>query len=223
MPLSLREALATVPDPRSLHGRRFPLHAVLCLAVLGILAGRQTLKAILELQENFGEDLPLALGFPRKRFPVEITVSRILAAVEPSSLEAALSAWVLPRLPAEQARIIAIDGKTLRGSRDGFLPGHHLVAAYAADAQAVLAQLRVDSKTNEHKAALRLLGMLPLKDAIVTGDAAFCQRDVAKAITQAGGDYVLTVKANQPGLEIDIGAGFGYEEAARSIAAAFSP
>lgn len=223
MSLSLREALAAVPDPRSRHGRRFPLHAVLCLATLGILAGRQTLKAILELQANFGEDLPLALGFPRKRLPAEITVSRILAAVDPCALEAALSAWVLPRLSPEQTRIIAIDGKTLRGSRDGLLPGHHLVAAYAADAQAVLAQLRVDSKTNEHKAALRLLGMLPLKDAIVTGDAAFCQRDVAKAITQAGGDYVLTVKANQPTLEIDIGAGFGYEEAARSIAAAFSP
>jgi hypothetical protein len=199
------------------------LHAVLCLVALGILAGRQTLKAILELQKNFGKDLPLALGFLRKRFPSEITVSRILAALDPPALEAALSAWVLPRLSPEQTQVLAIDGKTLRGSRDGLLPGHHLVAAYAADAQAVLAQLRVDSKTNEHKAALELLGMLPLKGTIVTGDAAFCQRDVAALVHEAGGDYVLTVKANQPTLEIDIGAGLGYEEAARSIAAAFSP
>lgn len=223
MSSSLRDALAAVPDPRSPQGCRFPLHAVLCLAALGILAGRQTLKAILELQENFGQRLPLALGFPRARFPSEITVSRILAAVDPTALEAALSAWVLPRLSPEQARIVAIDGKALRGSRDGLLPGHHLVAAYAADARAVLAQLRVDSKTNEHKAALRLLGLLPLEGVVVTGDAMFCQRDVAEAVTDAGGDYVLTVKENQPGLKTDIGAGFGYEEAARSIAAAFSP
>jgi len=220
---SLRDALAAVPDPRSRRGRRFPLHAVLCLVVLGLLAGRQSLKAILELRKNFGEDLPLALGFPRKRLPAEVTLSRILASLDPAALEAALSAWVLPRLSPEQARVLTIDGKTLRGSRDGLLPGHHLVAAYAPAAGAVLAQLRVDSKTNEHKAALELLGLLPLKGAIVTGDAAFCQRDVAAAITEAGGDYVLTVKENQPGLKTDIGAGFGYEEAARSIAAAFSP
>jgi hypothetical protein len=130
---------------------------------------------------------------------------------------------VTSRLTAEQARALALDGKTLRGSRDGLLPGCHLLAAYAADAKAVLAQMRVDAKTNEHKAALRLLGLLPLEGTVVTGDAAFCQRDVAEAVTAAGGDYVLTVKANQPGLAADVGAGFGHEAAARSIAAAFSP
>ena len=58
----------------------------------------------------------------------------------------------------EVGEALAVDGKALRGSRDGLLPGHHLLAAYAQDAQAVLAQLRVDAKTNEHKAALQLLG-----------------------------------------------------------------
>ena len=223
MAVSLREALAAVPDPRGRRGRRFPLIPCLCLVALGLLAGRLTLKAILELRANFGDELPLALGFPRYRFPSEAALSRLLARLDPVALEAALTAWILPRLSAEQAATLAIDGKALKGSRDGEVPGHHLVEAYAPAAEAVLAQIRVDSKTNEHKAALDLLGILPLKGAVVTGDAMFCQRDVAEKVTAAGGDYVLTVKANQPGLETDIGAGFAYEAAARSLAAAISP
>jgi DDE family transposase len=221
MPPSLYEALAAIPDPRSRRGRRFPLVPCLCLVALGLLIGRQSLAAILQLHEDFGDGLPLALGFPRARFPSADALSALLARLDPDAVEAALAAWVLPRLPRPGA--IAIDGKTLRGSRDGAVPGHHLISAYAPAAKAVLAQMRVDAKTNEHKAALRLLGLLPLSGQVVTGDAMFCQRDVATAIIDAGGDYVLTVKANQPGLETDIAAGFGFEEAARSIAAAFSP
>jgi predicted transposase YbfD/YdcC len=62
----------------------------------------------------------------------------------------------------------------------------------------VLAQLRVEATTNEHKAALRLLGVLPLAGRVVTGDATFAPRDVAAAGRGAGGDYALTVKGNQP-------------------------
>ncbi|HLJ98188.1 MAG TPA: ISAs1 family transposase, partial [Gemmataceae bacterium] len=96
---------------------------------------------------------------------------------------------------------------TARGSRDGAMPGQHLVAAYSAEAQAVLAQIRVDAKTNEHKAALQLLGILPVKGTIFTGDALFCQRDLCAEIITAGGDYVFTAEDNQPSLGIDISAG----------------
>src|SRR5207302_5550560 len=130
--------------------------------------------------------------------------------------------WVASRLP-EGLTQLSLDGKTLRGSRDGAVPGQHLVAAYAPQAQAVLAQLRVDAKTNEHKAALRLLGILPLAGKVVVGDAIFCQRDVAKGVVDAGGDSVFVAKANQPGLATDVAAGFGFEAAARSVAAAFPP
>src|SRR3954462_12457003 len=101
---------------------------------------------------------------------------------------------------------LAIDGKTARGSRDGDTPGVHLVSAYAPDVKAVLAQLRVDAKTNEHKAALELLGVLPLNDKVVTGDAMFTHRDVCAAVIAGGGDYVLPVKENQPTLSRDIAA-----------------
>jgi hypothetical protein len=137
-------------------------------------------------------------------------------------VEDALSRWIASRL-TPHVEVRSLDGKTLRGSRDGELPGQHLLAAYAPQVQAVLARLRVDAKTNEHKAALQLLGILPVSGKVVLGDALFCQRDIAQAIVDKGGDYVLTVKDNQPSLQIDVAAGFGFEEAARSIAAAFSP
>src|SRR5215469_2086033 len=126
-----------------------------------------------------------------------------------------------PAPPAGRRRTGAVPGAL--GSRAGEVPGQHLVSAYAPQAEAVLGQLRVDAKTNEHKAALRLLGILPLRDKVVIGDAAFCQRDLAREVVAAGGDYVFTVKANQPGLAVDVAAGFGFEAAARSVAAAFSP
>jgi Transposase DDE domain len=163
-----------------------------------------------------------ALGFTRGKTPTKSTLSRTLRRLDAQAVEESLTRWVGPRLPPD-ADHLAIDGKTARGSRDGDLPGQHLVAAYAPQVQAVLAQIKVDSKTNEHKAALRLLGILPVKGRVVTGDALFCQRDFCKEVIDAGGDYLLTVKANQPGLELDIEAGFAFETAARSVAAAFSP
>jgi predicted transposase YbfD/YdcC len=138
------------------------------------------------------------------------------------TLEDALSRWVRSRLPADLEQL-SLDGKTLKGSRDGELPAQHLLSAYAPQVQAVLAQMRVQSTTNEHKAALQLLGLLPLAGKVVVGDAIFCQRDLAEQVVQQGGDYVFVVKDNQRGLETDVAAGFGFEEAARSIAAAFSP
>ena len=221
-PIPLVEAFASIPDPRSRHGRRYPFVPVLCLVTLGLLMGKRTLGSFARLGLDYGPELLLALGFPRGRGPVKSVLSRLLRRINPNALEAALSRWLAPRLN-EDADVFSIDGKTLRGSRDGEVPGVHLVAAYAAQAQAVLAQVRVDAKTNEHKAALELLGILPLKGKIVIGDAAFCQRDLAQQVIDQGGDYVMFAKDNQPGLVIDIQAGFAYEAAAAQQTAAFSP
>jgi len=221
-PLSLPEALADVPDPRSRHGRRYPLTAVLGLVAFGLLLGRRSLEAIAQLGRDYGPPLGHALGFRSARTPAKSTLSRFLRRLDACAVEAALARWVASRLP-DGAGPLSLDGKALRGSRDGEVPGAHLVSAYAPHAQAVLGQLRVDAKANEHKAALRLLGILPLAGAVVVGDAAFCQRDLCRAVVEQGGDYVFIAKGNQKGLEVDVAAGFGFEAAARSVAAAFSP
>jgi DDE_Tnp_1-associated/Transposase DDE domain len=221
-PLTLVEVLAEVPDPRGFHGRIHPLPAVLGLVALALLMGRKSLAGVARFGRQYGFPLAQALGFRRGKTPSLSTLSRTLRRLDAEALEAIFGRWIRSRLDIDP-ELISLDGKTLRGSRDGEIPGQHLVAAYAPAVQAVLAQIRVDAKTNEHKAALQLLGVLPLKNKVVIGDAMFCQRDLAEQVITEGGDYVLFAKDNQPGLEADIKAGFGFETAARSIAAATSP
>jgi len=189
--LSLLEALADVPDPRDPRGLVHPLPAVLALTAVAVLAGLRGPAAIAQLGRDHGPALAHALVF---------------RALDVAALEAALRRWLLARQDQAGWEAIALDGKTLRGSADGDAPAAHLLAAYAPAAAAVLAQLRVDAKTNEHKAALQLLGILPLRGKVVTGDAMFTHRDVAGVITAAGGDYVLAVKDNQPELKAQINA-----------------
>ncbi len=222
-PLSLLDVLAQVPDPRSRHGRRHPLPAILSLAVLAMLSGAKSYQAIAQFGRDKGFALAHALGFTRGKTPTKSTFSVLFRILDVQAFEEVLSRWIASRVPEGQEKPISLDGKTARGSRDGEVPGQHLVAAYCATAQAVLAQIKVDAKTNEHKAALNLLGILPVKGNILTGDALFCQRDLCAAILEAGGDYVFTAKDNQPSLVIDIAAGLAYQEQARRLTAAFSP
>jgi predicted transposase YbfD/YdcC len=89
----------------------------------------------------------------------------------------------------------ALDGKTLRRSHDGQTPAVHLLSAFAPKVQAAIGQLRVDAKTNEHKAALRLLGVRPaLAGKVVTGDAIFCQTEVAEVLEKQGTEQVIRVE-----------------------------
>ena len=220
--LTLADVLADIPDPRSRHGRVHPLGAVLGLVVWGLLLGKRSLSAIARLGRKYGPPLAHALGFRRGKTPAKSTLSEILRDTDAQAVEEGLARGVGSRLPEGVAQL-ARDGKAVRGSRDGELPGQHLLAASAPQAEAVLAQLRVDGKTNEPKAALRLLGILPWAGRGVTGDAMFGQRDLAEKVVGEGGDSVFAVKDNQPGLGTDGAAGFGFAAAARSVAAAFSP
>ncbi len=222
-PVCLLDALAAVPDPRHKHGLRHPLPAVLGLAVLAMLTGCKTYQAIAQFGRDKGFTLAHALGFRRGKTPTKSTYSELFRRLDVVAFEAALGRWLATRLSPEEQDRVAVDGKTLRGSRDGEVPGHHLVAIYAPAASAVLAQVRVDAKTNEHKAALELLGVVGVKDRILTGDALFCQRDVCAAVIAGEGDYVLTVKGNQPSLAADIQAGLSWDDEQRRRAAIFSP
>jgi DDE_Tnp_1-associated/Transposase DDE domain len=222
-PLSLLEELAQIPDPRNRRGIRHPLSAILGLTVLAMLSGCKSYTAIAQFGRDKGAPLAFLLGFRRGKTPTKSRLSTLFRRLDVTAFEAALSRWVASRLDAPDGLHVCIDGKTLRGSKDGDVPGHHLVSAYVPAAQAVLAQLRVDAKTNEHKAALELLGIVPVKGRIFTGDAAFCQRDFCAKVIDGGGDYVLFVKDNQPGLARDIAAGLAFEDEKRRQAAAFPP
>ena len=211
--ISLMELLEGIHDPRRARGKRHPLPALLGLAVVAMLAGMTCYEAIVQYGKERGWEFLKHLGFTTRWGLCKATYSRVFRRIDVADFEARVGEWIQGRLGPDDAPHISIDGKTARGSRDGDTPGVHLVSAYAPDVKAVLAQLRVDAKTNEHKAALELLGVLPIQDKVVTGDAMFTHRDVCAAVLDGGGDYVLPVKENQPTLGRDIAAVFAEPEA----------
>jgi hypothetical protein len=209
---SLMELLEEIPDPRGAKGKRHPLPALLGLAVVAMLAGMTTYEAIAQYGRERGREFLYLLGFTRGRGLCKATYSRVFRRIDVGDFESRVSQWIQGCLREGDARHIAIDGKSARGSRDGNTPANHLVAAYAPDVHATIAQLRVDAKTNEHKAALELLGVLPIKGKVVTGDAALTQRDFCAEIIKEGGEYILPVKENQPTLMANIAAVFAEPE-----------
>ena len=109
---------------------------------------------------------------------------------------------------ADALHTVAIDGKASHGSLAPHAAAVHLLAAMDQHTDCVLRQLRVDARTNEHKAALELLRDLALRGRVVTGDALFCQRDLSRQVVQAGGLYLWKVGDNQPGLKEAIASAF---------------
>jgi DDE_Tnp_1-associated/Transposase DDE domain len=208
-PLPLLEALALVPDPRSRRGRIHPLVSVLGLSVTALLAGCTSLAAVAQFGHDRGNALAFPLGFRRGKTPNASALGKIFRRLNVAAPEAALTTWLTAR--GADTGHLAMDGKTLTGSADGDVPGRHLLAAYATAHQAVVSQLEVARTTNEHKAALRLLGVLPLAGRVITADAMFTHRDVCDTITHGGGDYLLAVKGNQGNLKADLDAEFADE------------
>ncbi len=215
MPKSLLEIFAQIPDPRSRHGRVHGLVPMLSLAVVAILAGHTTLEAIAQFGRDHGPAFAHALGFTRGKTPCKASYSRLFRRLDAALLEELLYQWIVERCP-DCGDHYCLDGKHVNGSHDGETPATHLLALYAPKVDAVIKQIRVDCKTNEHKAALRLLGVLPLAGKTVTGDAMFCQTEVTQTIRAQEGDYVLQVKDNQPTVHARIAEFF-------DAAASFSP
>ncbi len=197
MPKSLVEMFHRVFDPRSRHGSIHDLVPTLSLAVV-ILAGRTSLAGIARFGRDHKAPLAHALGFRRGTTPSLSTFSRLFRRLDVEAFEAVLGQWIVQRCP-DLGDHFALDGKTLRRSHDGDTPAVHRLSAFAPQVQAVIGQLRVDAKTNEHKAALTLLGVLPsLKGKVVTGDAMFCQTEIAEVLEKHEADYILHVKDNRP-------------------------
>ncbi len=198
-PRELMEVLARVVDPRDPRGVRYRLAGVLAVAVCAVLAGADSFAAI----GSFSGDLPASdlarLGIGAA--PEESTLRKLLARLDPDLLDRLLGAFMWTRTAdIDGRRVIALDGKTVRGARTRSGTAPHLVAAFDHRAGAVLGQVAVTAKSNEIPAVRDLLACFDLTDAIVTVDAMHTQTDTAAAITAAGGDYLFTVKNNQPTL-----------------------
>ena len=196
----LLTVLGSVPDPRARRGVRHPLAQLLAIGVGAVVAGARSFAAIGEWATAHAEATPTG-GVGAGRAPDESTFRRVFARVDADALAAVIGAWLWTRTAVRGGRrVIALDGKTIRGARRRDEHAPHLVAALDQASGTVLGQLAVAAKSNEIPAVRTLLAGFDLTDVVVTVDAMHTQHDTAALIVDAGGDYVFTVKTNQPTL-----------------------
>lgn len=203
---SLVERFNALADQRKAKGKRYSLALVLLLTVLAKLSGEDTPYGIAEWARHRSEALVTMLRLKRKTMPCHNTYRRVLAeAVDVDQLQEVTSEYLQQGTSSGTSILIAIDGKTMRGTiPNGESKGVHLLAAYQPDEGVVLMQLEVGSKENEITAAPRLLAALDLRGKVVRGDAMLTQRSLSLQIIEGGGDYLWLVKENQPALLADI-------------------
>ncbi|GIE79386.1 ISAs1 family transposase [Actinoplanes philippinensis] len=198
-------ALADLPDPRARRGIRHRLTVVVVAAICAVIAGSRSYTAIGEWVADVPATTALALGFTPDRLPSEAMIRRLLQALDAQLPTTAISVWLAGRTttgtPPTERRAIAVDGKTIRGSRTAGGTARHVLAACDQTAGMVLASTDVDGKTNEITRFAPLLDQISdLPDAVITADAMHCQREHVDYLAKRGAHWILTVKANQPHL-----------------------
>ncbi|MGH3500003.1 MAG: ISAs1 family transposase [Nocardioidaceae bacterium] len=175
--------------------------AILAVGLAAVLAGARSFTAIGEWGADAGQEVLGEFGVNGLARPDEPTIRRLFARIDADVLDEALGVYLWTRTGlVGSRRIIAIDGKTVRGARTGDEHAPHVVAALDHDAGAVLGQLAVAAQSNEIPCVRELLATFDLAAAVVTLDAMHTQTDTAETITDADGDYVLTIKNNTPTL-----------------------
>jgi len=203
---SLYEHLLKLTDKRKARGKRYSVALVLTLVVLAKLCGEDQPYGIAEWVRERAEALCTLLNLRYRRLPSHNTYRRVLReAIDVDEMQAVLRQFLTQQPGAGQSVLLALDGKTLRGSIPaGEEEAVHLLAAYLPEEGVVLAQVSVGRKENEISVAPRVLAALDLRGKIVRGDALHTQRNLSKQIVEAGGEYVWIVKENQPQLHQDI-------------------
>lgn len=187
-------------DPRR-RSPVYPLLNIVTMTLCAVICGADDFVAIARWsrmkKEWLAKFLDLSAGIPsHDRF------NAVLAAIKPAEFEKCLLSWIVALHDITAGQLVAIDGKTLRRSFDAASSkaAIHMVSAWATANHITLGQVVVDEKSNEITAIPKLLQMLELSGSLVTIDAMGCQTEIAQAIVDAGGDYVLSLKGNQPTL-----------------------
>jgi predicted transposase YbfD/YdcC len=204
-PPGLLAMLAGVADPRHRRGIRHRLAVILALAVCAVLAGARSFTAIAEWAADADQDTLRGLELTGT-VPSESTFRRTLQRLDAGAFDELAGRWAARRTTPGPGgrRVIAVDGKTLRGSGHGSDGSRHLLAALDHAHGVVLGQVEVGAKTNEIPLFTTLLDRLDIQDAVITADALHAQREHARYLARRGAHYVITVKRNQPRLNAQL-------------------
>ncbi len=202
--ISFLQHFESLEDPRIDRHKLHSLSDILLIMLCGSICGAESWRDFSDFGESKIDFLrkltPLKNGIPSKN-----TLNRVFSSINPEHFKSCFNSWIRS-IQRELGDVIAIDGKVLRGSFDtsSDKPAIHMVSAFSTASKLVLAQQKVDDKSNEITAIPKLLEMLVLKGAVVTIDAMGCQKAITKNIIDAGGDYAIAVKGNQKKLHEQI-------------------
>ena len=174
--MTLKEAFASIEDPRNPSGKRYELSSIFNMLFAGLMCGNNSLKRIANWFRTLPKKSAEDLGFPNGR-PSIATLSNILREVPFESIEKATGGCFLDKIPQNH---IAIDGKSLRGTNQDTVPAVHLLSAFVVANQSVIKQVKMEEGENEITAAMRLLSVATIEGGIITGDAIFAQKKFAK-------------------------------------------
>lgn len=181
--LSLLDHISVIRDPRQAWKIEHTLTDIIFLTIAAVIAGAEGWEDI----EDFGEDNLEWLrqyGDFKQGIPVHDTIARVINLISAKQLQRCFTAWMKDCHEVTEGEVIAIDGKTLRGTynKDKRCGAIHMVSAFSAANQVVLGQVKTADKSNEIKAIPELLEMLSLQGCLVTIDAMGCQKDIAEKI-----------------------------------------
>ena len=201
---SIGSYFESLSDPRHTRNRKHLLVDIVVIAVCGILCGSDGPTAIHRWADNRRDWLEQFLSLPNG-IPSRDCIRRLLMALKPEAFQGCFQDWLAHVIQTDNSgpkRLIAIDGKTCRGSHDAAkeLGPLHIVSAWASEEGIALGQVATEAKSNEITAIPELLKQIELKDSLITIDAMGCQKEIARDIVDGGGDFVISLKDNQPKL-----------------------
>jgi predicted transposase YbfD/YdcC len=204
-PVAVTHYFKRLRDPRKNRRKRHLLIDIIVIALCAIIGGANNWQQIATFAKCRHAWLQTFLALPNG-IPSHDTFERVFDCVDPQAFQACFQQWIAALTSDLGLRHIAIDGKALRhsGNKAKNWGPLHLVSAWATECHLSLGQVAVDDKSNEITAIPKLLELLDVHGALVTIDAMGCQKDIAKKIVDGGGDYVLSVKDNQPNLLADV-------------------
>ena len=200
---NLKKTIITIREPRRIsYGNiRHRLDDIIIIGLCAVICGGEDYNDMEEFGLEREEWLRTFLELPNG-IPDSDTFRRLFERINPKELSECLYDWL--NMERDKRSVVAIDGKTIRGSGNTEHKAYHVVSAFVAENQITLGEIVVDEKSNEITAVPELLDIIDVEGAIVTADAMSCQKDITKKITERKADYVLGLKDNQPQLKKDV-------------------
>jgi predicted transposase YbfD/YdcC len=202
---SIEDSFSKLEDPRIERNKLHKLLDIIVITICAVICGADNWVEVEMFGKKKQEWLRQFLELPNG-IPSHDTFGRVFSLLNAEQFQASFYEWVKAVEKMTSGQVIALDGKQLRGSLDGYAGkgAIYMVNAWASANHVAIGQRKVDQKSNEITAIPELLKMLEIRGCIITIDAMGCQAEIAKQIIEKEADYVLAVKGNQGHLFADM-------------------